>query len=216
MRWRNEPKQGGTRRRVARAAVVVLAVWFVVAWGAARALIVRDETERADALVVLSGSSTYRERTRRAAQLFREGRAPKIILTSDGMRGGWSQSEERNPLFVERAADELRRAGVASERIEVVPQTVTSTHDEAVALRDYATAQGMRTLLVVTSGYHSRRARWTLRRVFEGSGIAARVAAVEPGEETPSPVAWWLQGQGWPLVAGEYVKLVYYKLHYDD
>ena len=213
-----KPSQRGRIGRtghIGRMALLSLAVWFVVAWAAARALIVGSEVEHADALVVLSGSSVYRERARYAAELFRQGRAPKIILTSDGQQGGWSQSEQRNPFFVERAQEELRRAGVPPERIEVVPRPVMSTYDEAVALREYATGQGMKALLVVTSGYHSRRALWSLRRVFAASGIGIGVAPVSAGEETPAPVAWWLEPDGWRMVAGEYVKLVYYRWHYD-
>jgi uncharacterized SAM-binding protein YcdF (DUF218 family) len=193
-----------------------LAVWSVFAWGAARALIVKDGVTRADALVVLSGSSVYRERARRAARLFHEGAASKIILTSDGQQGGWSQTEQRNPFFVERAAAELERAGVPRERVEMVPQTVTSTYTEALVLKDYATRHGITSLLVVTSGYHSRRARWSLRRVFKESGVAVGVEPVAPGDETASPVAWWLQPDGWRMVVSEYVKLIYYKWHYDD
>lgn len=202
--------------RVGRIALLVSAAWFALAWTAARALIVGSDMEHADALVVLSGSSVYGERARYAAELFRQGRAPKIILTSDGQQGGWSQSEQRNPFFVERAREELRRAGVPPERIEIVPRTVMSTYDEALALREYATGQGTKALLVVTSGYHSRRARWSLRRVFEETGIGVGMAPVKAGEETPSPVAWWLEPDGWRMVAGEYVKLVYYRWHYDD
>lgn len=213
MRWRDET-QHGRGWRIGRVVLLSLAVWCVVAWVAARGLIVGSDMERADALVVLSGSSVYRERARHAAELFREGRAPKIILTSDGQQGGWSQSEQRNPFFVERAHAELRRAGVPPERIEVVPRPVMSTYDEAVALREYATEQGVRSLLVVTSGYHSRRARWSLRRVFAESGVRVGVAPVAAGEETPAHVAWWLQPDGWRMVAGEYVKLVYYRWHY--
>lgn len=189
-------------------------MWFALAWGGARALVVRESLERADALAVMSGSALYGERTRLAARLFREGRAPVVILTNDGLRGGWSQAEERNPFFVERAELELRRGGVPPESIEVVPGTVGGTYAETVALRDYAAARGLQSLLVVTSGYHSRRALWSLRRAFQGSGISVGLEPVEPGEETPAPTLWWLQPSGWPTVAGEYAKLLSYQWRY--
>ena len=172
--------------RSALCAALALLAWSLAAWGAARWLVVvRADLPQADALAVLAGSSTYIERSRRAAELFREGRAPRVLLTNDGQRGGWSAAEERNLLFVERAAEELRRAGVPPEKIEVIPQTVSSTHEEAVRLREYAGAHGLRSMLVVTSGYQSRRALWTMRRVFDGSGISVGVHAVEPGLQAP-------------------------------
>jgi len=185
-----------------------------LAWIAAEALVVRSELERADALVVLAGSSTYAERARRAAELFSEGRAPVVILTNDNVPSGWSAAQERNPLFVERAADELRRRGVPAEKIEVVPGTVSSTYDEAVHLREYAGRRGLRSIQVVTSAYQSRRALWTLRRVFRGSGVAIGMDPVAPGEQAPRAATWWLYPLGWQMVPGEYVKMIYYWLKY--
>jgi len=200
------------------AVVVLLIGWPFLAWGAAQFLIVRTETvAQADAIAVLGGSSAYVERTRRAAQLFHEGRAPKIILTNDNGRSGWSSAEQRNPFFVERAMMELERAGVPAENIERLPQPVHSTHDEAVLLREYAEANHLRSLLVVTSAYHSRRALWTLRRVFNNGD---KLIALDPAatgqelEQSPSPLTWWWKSRGWRAVALEYPKLVYYWLRY--
>ncbi|MGI9067128.1 MAG: YdcF family protein [Pyrinomonadaceae bacterium] len=196
---------------VALLTVVTLAF---IAWIAAEALIVRSDLSHADALLVLGGSSTYLERTQRAAQLFSEGRAPKIILTNDNLKSGWSAEEGRNPLFVERAAAELKRLGVPSEKIEVVPGRVVSTYDEAVRLRQYAGECGLRSILVVTSAYQSRRALWTFRRVFQGSEIVIGLDPVAPGEQSPTSVTWWRYRLGWKLVPGEYGKMIYYWIHY--
>jgi uncharacterized SAM-binding protein YcdF (DUF218 family) len=206
--------RGRRVRRLAALALLALAVWSVLAWAAARALIVSAELEHADALVVLSGSGVYVERTERAAQLLKEGRASKIILTNDTMIGPWSQEEQRNPTFTERATAELKRAGVPPEQIEVLPGPVTSTYEEAVLLRQYAASRGLRSMLVVTSGYHSRRALWTLRRVFQGSGIEIGLDPVAPGHQLPEPALWWLKPLGWRMVALEYLKIIYYFFHY--
>jgi uncharacterized SAM-binding protein YcdF (DUF218 family) len=200
--------------KVARVAFVVLLAWSLLAWVAARWLIVSVELPQADAIVVLSGSAAYVERTQRAAAAYRAGRAPRIVLTDDGQRGGWSSAEQRNPLFVERAVEELRRNGVPAASIEVAPGLALGTHEEALLLRGYAEARGLRSLIFVTSGYHSRRAWWTLRRVFAGRDIQLGVDAVAPGAQTPAPGSWWLTTRGWRQVAGEYVKLAYYQTHY--
>jgi len=204
-------KTSATRRaRARRVAAALLLAWPPAAWAAARALVVAPGGARADAVAVLAGSSVYVERARRAAEVFREGRAPRVVLTDDGQRGGWSREEERNPLFVERAAGELRARGVPADRVEVVPGTVSSTYDEALRLREYSVGRGLRSLLVVTSAYQVRRARWTFERVFEGSGVAVSFEAVPPGDETPPPLTWWLHAEGWRVVAGEYLKMGYY------
>jgi uncharacterized SAM-binding protein YcdF (DUF218 family) len=198
-----------------RFALLLALLWPFGAWRGARALVVHAELAHADALVVLAGSSAYVERTHLAAKLYQAGRAPVILLTNDNEPGGWSDAEQRNPLFVERAVAELTAAGVPRAQIEILPPPVASTYDEARALRDYAATQKLRSLLVVTSAYHSRRALWTLRRVFAGSNVELGLEPVAPGtRETPAPAVWWLGLRGWSSVAGEYVKLLYYHARY--
>jgi uncharacterized SAM-binding protein YcdF (DUF218 family) len=199
--------------RVWRAAAAVIVLWPFAAWGAARGLVARAEVGRADALVVLSGSAAYRERAAEAARLYREGRAPLVLLTDDGMRGGWSEAEQRNPRFVELAAAELARGGVPAESVRVLDGRPTNTHDEAESVRAYADAIGLRSLLVVTSSHHSRRALWTWRRVFRGSGVEVGLEPAE-GERTPGAWSWWLSSDGWRQVGGEYVKMAYYAARY--
>lgn len=209
------PKRPHARWNWWRGAVLILALWPFVAWAAARFLIVATPVARADAIVVLSGSAAYVERTQKAAELYHEGYAPLIVLTDDHQQGGWSTSEQRNPFFVERARHELKRAGVPPEKIHTLPQTVSSTHNESVLLRDYAEAHQLNSLLVVTSAYHSRRALWILRRVFDESGVEISLIPASAGDEqTFAPATWWLHWEGWAAVAGEYLKIIYYQFKY--
>lgn len=201
-------------RRLARVVVLLLVAWPFVAWGMARALVVRDELPRADCILVLSGAAEYVERARHAAELWRRGVAPKIVLTNDDLRGGWNSEQQRNPYFIEREAEELRRAGVPDAHIDALPEPVASTYDEAVRLRAYASEQRIGSVVVVTSAYHSRRAAWTMRRVLRESGVRVGVSPVEAGAQTPTAFTWWLSARGWRSVAPEYPKLVYYRLRY--
>ena len=205
-RWRT--------RRFAVAAAVVLAAWPFVAWGAARWLVVGCDLERADAVVVLSGSSTYRERARRAAEIYAGGRAPLVVLTNDGQKSGWSVEAQRNPYFFEREAEELSRRGVPPASVRVIEGEVASTYEEARRVREFAEANGLRSVIVVTAPYQTRRALWALRRVSGEGGLRVAVDAPAPGEESPRAAFWWWHALGWKLVPGEYVKLAYYVLRY--
>ncbi len=207
-------RRRGGRGSLLWSLLLLLAAWPLAAWAAARALIVEVPVARPEAIVVLSGASAYAERARAAAELFAAGRAPKIILTNDGERGGWSSAEQRNPFFSELAAAELVRAGVPAEKIEFVAQAVSNTYDEARAVRDHAAARNLRSLLVVTSAYHSRRAEWTWRRVFAGSGVELGMSTAPAEGPSPAPAWWWLRARGWRTVAAEYPKLIYYRLKY--
>jgi uncharacterized SAM-binding protein YcdF (DUF218 family) len=177
-------------------------------------LITEAPLEKADAIVVLGGSATYKERTREAAKLFFEGRAPRVLLTNDNQRGPWSIAEQRNLFFYERALEELKSAGLPSDRIEVLMKPVESTFDETQVVRDYAQQHGLHSILIVTSAYHSRRALWVFSRVFRDTGIRVGLISVRPGQESPPPVTWWLTLRGWKLVPTEYVKMMYYVINY--
>jgi len=203
-----------TKRRGLVLIGVVTLSWPLAAWAAARGLIVQSEVARADAIVVLAGSSAYIERAHTAAKLFAAGRAPLIVLTNDNVRSGWSAAQQRNPLFIERAAEELAATGVDRKQIEFIPSPVTNTHDEAVQIRDYAQSRGWHSIIVVTSGYQSRRALWTLQRVLQGTPVEVGIDPAPTGQQSPAPAVWWCSSFGWKSVAGEYAKIIYYRLRY--
>lgn len=190
--------------------------WVIFATLAAEHLIIEKPLANADAILVLAGSSAYVERTERAAELYRQGRAPRIFLTDDGTRGGWSRAERRNPAFVELARKNLIDNGVPVEAIEILPGTVDGTKSEADALRRKIAENGSGAVLLVTSAYHTRRALRTFEKTFADNGLPTRfgIASAAPDRQTPSPRWWWLSGDGWQFVAGEYVKSVYYWVYY--
>jgi uncharacterized SAM-binding protein YcdF (DUF218 family) len=197
-------------RRRLLVAFLLLAFWSLLAWAGARWLVVEAPLARADAIVVLSGSSTYVERAQKAAALFKEGRSPKIVLTNDNRQGGWSSVEQRNPFFYERATSVLTSEGVPQSVIEVIPQPVQSTRDEATLLRSYSNTRGLHSLIVVTSAYHSRRALHTFRTAFAMSNVAIGLEHPPTGLQTPRPATWWLHPRGWLMVPNEYLKIAYY------
>jgi len=199
-------------RKTLKVLLLILVGWTILAWFAARTLIVSAPLASADAIVVLSGSRAYLERTQKAAELYKQGRAPLVVLTDDNTRGGWSSAQQRNPFFVERSMDELIKQGVPADQIKIAG-VASNTHDEAKLIKDYALAHGLGSVLVVTSAYHSRRALHTLRRSFAGTSVAIGLEAAPVG--SLNPVFWWLQPEGWRTVGSEFVKLIYYRFQYE-
>ena len=208
------------KKRIFKIVVLLILVWVIAAAFAPRLLVVNEPLASADAIVVLSGSSAYVERTHKAAQLYHEGRAPLVLLTDDHTRGGWSSEQQRNPFFVERAIEELIKAGVRKERIDVAPGFAGSTRDEAMILKLYALGdrnehfpEKYNSLLVVTSAYHSRRTLRTFRQIFADTDVKIGTEPVAGG--TVATAFWWLRPEGWRTVGSEYVKLIYYWFKYD-
>ena len=203
-----------SRRRIAKIFVSCILIWPLLAWGGARLLITDAPLENADAIVVLGGSANYRERSREAAKLMLEGRAPRVLITNDNMTGPWSSADQRNLFFYERSLKVITNAGVSANSVEVLMQPVSSTQEEAELVRQYAEEHRLNSVLIVTSAYHSRRALWTFSRVFRDSGIRIGLIRVKPGDQSPRPATWWLSIRGWQLVPTEYVKMVYYVIKY--
>ena len=78
-------------RRTFIYSLIVFSLWIPLAWAAANYLIVEKPLAQADAILVLGGSSVYIERTQKAAELYKQGVAPRILLSNDGARAGWLQ-----------------------------------------------------------------------------------------------------------------------------
>ena len=207
------------KRRGFKIILIVLAAvlgWILLAPLAAGFLIVEKPLEKADAIFILSGSSVYVERTQKAADLYRQKIAPRVFLTDDGGRGGWSRVEERNPPFAELARGELIRQGVPAENIEILKPTVSGTIDEARLMAQTARAENLQQILLVTSAYHTRRTLLTFEKIAarENQPLEIGIAHAPPGIQTPPPAIWWLNPRGWKWVAGEYVKLLFYSVYY--
>jgi len=176
---------------------VTLALAAVFADEPARFLIARDPPRTADAALVLAGDPDY-ERTRSAARLVLSGQARLLILT--GGEPGPGDSAES----LRRVALDL---GVPPEAIRM-EQVSRSTHESMLAVRPILEQEGIRTLAVVTSPYHQRRAAWAARRTLGGIEIVSRPA--DPASWRPA--GWWKTRSNQRIVLGEYLKLSYYIL----
>ena len=189
-------------------------VWLVIAPLLAKALIVEKKLEKADAILVLAGSRAYEERTRKAAKVYKKGIASKIFLTDDGGFAGWSQKEERNPPFVDLAKRELLEQGVAQDDIEIFKPIGSGTIYEAELIEEVSRVQNLKSILLITSPYHTRRALWTFeKKVFKGK-IRFGVTSPDKSRQVPSAYLWWLSPKGWRIVGGEYPKFLVYWLYY--
>lgn len=188
-------------------ATAVVVLGCAVLWMLSRALVVQVSLARADAIVVMAGAPVYFDRTAYAGRLFLDGRAPRIVLTNDGVRGSWSRTLQRNPLYYERAILRLNQAGIPAAAIDVLPGRVTGTFEEATRISEFARDHRFRSLIVVTSDFHTRRAFWSVRRALSGTGIDVGI------EPAASPAEWW-RTNGLQAVFSEYGKLMYYWVRY--
>lgn len=186
------------------------ALWKVGLLAAAAALVliasnipaafldVEDPLEPADAALVMTGDVGF-ERTTAASRLVREGKARLLVLTGGEPWPGDSAASLR-----ERAL----REGVPGERIRYEDRS-TDTRESLLYVAPILRDEGVRTVVLVTSPYHQRRAFLAARRALPGLRIVNRPVRTRPW---PPEGPWWREATTRRLVLQEYAKLVYYGL----
>lgn len=166
-------------------AIVALGLLATLLAFAASWLLQADELQPADAIVILAGDA---RRTRHASDLFRQGLAPRVLISRpvrtarerllDGLDIPFPRAEQLD-------FEVLRKTGVPAANIAFYGEGSVSTFDEALALQHLFAGKTPR-LLVVTSPYHVRRARMILVDALPEADL--RVVAT-PYEEFPE--RWW-------------------------
>ncbi len=159
--------------------VVYLARHPLMRW-AAESWIVEDPIQHASAIIVLSDDNFYADRATRAAELFRDGNAPLVVASGRRLRPGAGIAELMEHDLIER--------GVPKDKIIRFPHDADNTKEEAEALAQLAKDRQWHSVLVVTSNYHTRRARYIFRHVFPPD-IEVRVASARDGDFDPQ--RWW-------------------------
>ncbi|MRR32389.1 YdcF family protein [bacterium] len=95
--------------------------------------------------------------------------------------------------------------GVPWENIGTTLGKSASTRDEAAAVRDYAESDGLKSIIVVTDPYHTRRTQYVFHSVFSGSGIRVMVRPVRA--HWYQSATWFFSPRGWEVTLKEYLKL---------
>lgn len=102
--------------------------------------------------------------------------------------------------------------GKGPEGIYFTESEVTSTYDEAQATKDFMLKKGFKSLILVTSTYHMRRALITFGLVFRGSGIKIYNSTAE--NILLEPRRWWLKETDVKSVSLEYLSIAYNILYH--
>jgi uncharacterized SAM-binding protein YcdF (DUF218 family) len=198
----NAPSQRNNRAYCFRGIVVVLAAAGALAIGAwtgrqwlllsvAHLWIVADPIGPADAAAVFGGGAA--DRPFAAAQYYRQGLIKKILVDSP-------DSEAI-----------LLSLGTPASAIETFGTALRNTHQETLALRDWAKRHDMRSIIVPTEIFPTRRVYWMLHRAFP-STFVIRVIALDPPNYHRDD--WWLHRQGVIAFKTEIIKYLYYVLAY--
>jgi uncharacterized SAM-binding protein YcdF (DUF218 family) len=169
-------------------------------------LVVRDAARPADAIVVLSGSLP--DRMLEAVDLYQAHLAPRIILTRGPVLAGLAVLRQRGGNVPEPHEENLmiaQQLGVPAAAIALIPTPVSSTIAEAQVVVDYLDAQGLKSILLVTSKTHARRAGMTFRHV---AGDSVQIAVCPSPYDPFTAETWWRERGVVRRVVTEYAKLL--------
>ena len=123
----------------------------------------------------------------------------RLVIVTGGEPGPGDSAESLRAVAI--------RAGVPPDRIRM-EQVSRSTYGSMVAIRPILEQEAIRSLTVVTSPYHQRRALWSARRTLAGIDVVSRPA--DPSGWKPE--GWWKTRWGRRIVLGEYGKIAWYIL----
>jgi len=180
--------------------LVLLLNPLTLEWIASR-YVVDDRMEHADALVALRSDATQQKvRIDEAAQLFRERYASLFLL--DVYEGSIYDHPES-----ELAADYVKRRGVPKEQTRNCENVADSTAEETVALRSCLERIGAKSVIVVTSEFHTRRSRLLFQHAFSGSGITVGLHPVYDPKYWDSH--WWRKRRWAKTFFDETIKIVW-------
>jgi uncharacterized SAM-binding protein YcdF (DUF218 family) len=211
-------KMDGRKRRLKRGTVILAVATFFIAFGwherspilqkVGSWWVVSDDLSVGDAIVVLGGEIDVRPFA--AADLYKRGLA-KIILVSN-VRMGRAEILGLVPSHTQLNCDVLSKLGVPPTAIVRVGDNLSSTHEEAQAVRTWAALSGARRIIVPTDLFASRRTRWIFERELASIGVAVNVQAFAAPDYTLGD--WWRDRYGLIDFNNEILKYVYYRIKY--
>lgn len=149
----------------------------------------------ADAIVVVSGGDTI-ARTQAGIDLYKNGWA-KAIIFSGAARDTDSPSNAA-------AMKEYAIGNNVPEDAIFIEEEAVNTQQNAAKTQSVVKEQGFHSVILVTSGYHQRRASLEFEKRAEG----IEVRSYPVTQDKDWGWYWWVTPRGWWLAGGELVKII--------
>jgi len=152
----------------------------------------KAENDRADAIVVLTGG---RGRVDKGFELFAGGKAWYLILA------GAAKDATLESIFFQKDL-------VPGKANIILEKGSTSTYENAVEIKKIIETKGIKSIILITSFYHMKRASYTFSRILPGEIRLYLYPVATPNFDEKM---WW-RGRGPVLLAGEFFKFYWYRL----
>lgn len=174
-------------------------------------IMIDEQPKKSDAIVVLAGGDPGR--AWEAADLYHGKLGGYVVLTKDQPTVDEDRLRQYGIELVDGRGNYmrvLRGLGVPEENIITVEKPVEDTFTELERIRELFEERKWKSLIIVTTNYHTRRTRLTARYVLGPKFDLAVVASKHGGF---NPDAWWRNNADVRTLLIEFQKLVAYTLY---
>lgn len=155
--------------------------------------------DKADAIVVVSGGDT-KARTEAGINLYKAGWADYLVLSGAAL-------DKSGPSNAAAMKLQAQQAGIPEYAI-LVDEEAMNTQQNAENTQSIFKERNFHDVILVTSGYHQRRASLEFNKRAENT-IIRNYPVVS---DKDWGWYWWVTPRGWWLAGGEVVKIVAYYL----
>jgi uncharacterized SAM-binding protein YcdF (DUF218 family) len=185
--------------RKLRIALIVILFTILILTTSSGSFLVVNARERADVIVVLAGETNRRPSL--GLQLLSQNYAPKMLLDVPA-----------NEIIYDQSLIEVAKAYIQKspqrQLVEICPIAGLSTKAEAQDVSRCLGHTSAHRILVVTSDYHTRRARSIFQRELRGYQIFVTPAS-DPEQFGTS---WWQHRQWAKMNLNEWMRLMWWEL----
>lgn len=178
---------------------VLVAVFIIIFVVLGHWLNHNDQLQSADAIVVVSGGDT-KARAKTGIDLYKAGWSNLLIFSGAAAD---PNSKSNAEVMRKQALD----ASVPAESI-IIDDKSSNTSENAREVAKQVQELKLSRVILVTSGYHIRRASAELQAATPNLQIIDRTSS----DSNWSPDTWWVTPYGWWVTGGEVAKLITVKL----
>ena len=172
-------------------------------------LMVQDELEQADAIFLLGGGAF--DRVNETVKLVEQGVAKKVICTGSWVSGVLKiLKNEYKEAEVSRIGL-VDNHGIPSADVDTI-LSGTSTKEESELILKYCIDHQFKTVIVLSSKFHTRRVSDVFKPLLEAEGIKVIIHGAPSSNYSEDE--WWKTESGMIMVNNEYMKHLYYFLKY--
>jgi len=182
---------------------IIAGMFITTPWlleGLANYLVVSDKPARVDAIVVLGGDANG-ERVAEAVRLYRQGYAPRLLMSGGPLVYKMTYAAAMKKQAVE--------AGVPASAVLVQVQSRSTIEDAKYSLpiiRDHR----FKSIILVTSPTHTRRAGRVFRKILGPEKVQVLVYPVQ--QSSFNPRRWWTRHEDTATMVWEGLSTLFYFL----